>query len=323
VARRRSTGTDGALPATGDTPSARGASASSAPGGGLEGALDALYAAPFDRFVAERREATVRLRAAGDVAAARSIANAAKPTRTAWALNQVARDQPELVTNIVKAREAAATAQKSGDANAIREGARAFRDAVGEVVRAARSVLDEAGAPLNAAQARRMAETLQALATDDAERQKLVAGRLTQDVAVEDPFAGLEPGAQRERPATPPSHDAAPNDVPEAGARAPLAAPLRKRAEAAELRAQRAAEDAARKREAEERAAREKQRAIEEARAGLEAAERAADDAREVAAVAERALVRAREEADGARRALTKAETDLEHARARAKRLGA
>jgi hypothetical protein len=317
VARKKSSGTDGAPPPKGGaSPELTGRE------GALEQALEALYAAPFDRFVGERREAALRLRAAGEIAAARSIASAAKPTRTAWALNQVARGQPELVTGMVETREAAATAQKSGDAHAIREGARAFRDAVGEVVRAARSVLEEAGAPLNAAQARRMAETLQVLATDDAERQKLAAGRLTHDVAVEDPFAGLEPGAHRERPAAP-SHLAAESDAPEAGKGAPLAPPTRTRAEAAELRAQGAAEEAARKREAEERAAREKQRAIDEARAGLEEAERVANGAREMAEAAERALTRARDEADGARRALSKAENELERARLHAKRLGA
>jgi hypothetical protein len=328
VARKNSSGTDGAPQAKGGAPSPRAPAESSAPGHhALDEALDALYAAPFDSFVAERREAASRLRAAGDIAAARSIAAAAKPTRTAWALNQVARGRPELVTSVVDAREAAAKVQKSGDAHAIREGARAFRDAVGEVVRAARSVLDEAGAPLNAAQARRMAETLQALATDDAEREKLAAGRLTHDVAVEDPFAGLEPGAHRERAAAShhPSRSEVP-DAPEAGKRAPVVAapaPARARAEAAELRAQRAAEEAARKREAEEHAAREKQRAIDEARARLEDAERAAQGARDVADAAERALARAREQADGARRALTKAESDLERARFMAKKVGA
>jgi hypothetical protein len=314
-----------------DAPSPKGGGALSARG--LDEELDALYAAPFEGFVAARREASLRLRAAGEVAAARSIATAAKPTRTAWALNQVARRQPALVDHVMKAREAAAKAQKSGDAHAIRDGARAFRDAIGEVVRAARAVLEKANAPLNVAQARRMGETLQALAADDVEREQLVAGRLTEDVEVEDPFAGLEPGPSIHR-ARHEEGPARPVHAAEAGAKAPraIATPHAKaaptgeahtRAAAAALRAQRAKEEAERKREAEERAAQEKRRAVEEARADLHTAERAAEAARETAAVAERELARAREQADVARRALTKAEGDRDHARARAKKLGA
>src|SRR5579859_6882387 len=90
-------------------------------------ALDELYAAPFEAFVPLRRELSARLRAAGDASGARRIAEAIKPTRTAWALNQLARRHPELVTAIIQLWQAAAAAQEGGDATAIRKRAREYR----------------------------------------------------------------------------------------------------------------------------------------------------------------------------------------------------
>ncbi len=274
----------------------------------LAEALATLYAAPLDQFVAARREAVLRLRAAGEVAASRFIAAAGKPTRTAWALNQIARRRPDLVTAMVEAREAAAAAQSEGDAGGIREGAKKFRDALADVVRAAREELERAGLGLSAEQTRRMGETLQALAADDVARRALTAGRLTEDVPVEDPFAGLElPVRAKPIEESPPP--------PECKARV---------AESdEEARRARRAEEEERRREAEERTAREKQRAIDEARAAVAKAEEWLRTANAAAGAAEEALARARADADAARRALTKAEEDAQRARAHAKKIGA
>jgi hypothetical protein len=158
----------------------------------LNAALDELYAAPFDSFVSVRRELSMRLRGSGNASAARLVAQAAKPTRTAWALNQVARAHPDIIAAIVRLREAASDEQKTGDAQTIRDGVRRYRDAVGVAVRAARSTLAADGVALSPTQARRLSETLQALSTDASEREKLASGRLTRDVEVEDLFAGVE-----------------------------------------------------------------------------------------------------------------------------------
>ncbi len=270
---------------------AHGATSDSA----LNGALDELYAAPFDRFMALRSELAGRLRAAGDAPAARQIANASKPTRSAWALNQVARRRPELLAAIVSTREAAAGAQKSGDSSEIRDGARRYRDAVGEAVRAVGSILAADQVPFSAAQARRVGETLQALATDEAERAKLTAGRLVRDVAVEDPFAGIEAGPATRRP------------------RASDAAPTEKSASGAKAKA-RPDDELARAREA-KRIRDERARAIEEARARVKALEASNTEARKAAAEAHREFVRSQHEADKAKRALAEVEQELERAR--------
>jgi len=60
--------------------------------GTTDEALDRLYAASPDRFTAERDALAKSLRAT-DKAAAAAVKALRRPTVTAWALNQVARDQ--------------------------------------------------------------------------------------------------------------------------------------------------------------------------------------------------------------------------------------
>ena len=55
------------------------------------------------RDFANDKELVAALRARGEAAAAQAVAAAAKPTRTAWALNQVARARPELVEALLQA----------------------------------------------------------------------------------------------------------------------------------------------------------------------------------------------------------------------------
>jgi hypothetical protein len=263
-------------------------------------ALDELYAARFDAFVSLRRELSARLRAAGDVAGARRVLEATKPTRTAWALNQVARRHPEYVTAILQSREAAARAQKSGDSGTIRELARQYRDAIGEAVRAVRAILASDGVALSAPQGRRVAETLQALATDETEREKLTTGRLTRDVEVEDPFAAIDVGPNTRRP-----KDSQAIRDPRSTKRA-------------EEQAERARE-AERVRQA--RIVQDKQRAAEEARAHITELDRAVAEARTTAMKAEREVRQARYEADKAQRGLSELEKKLERARETLKKI--
>ena len=278
----------------------------------LSGALDELYGARFESFMSLRGELAGRLRAAGDASAARQIANAPKPTRTAWALNQVARRRPELLAAIVSTREAAAGARKSGDSSEIRDGARRYRDAVGEAVRAVGSILAADGVPFSAAQARRVGETLQVLATDEAERARLTAGRLVRDVAVEDPFAGIEAGPPARRPSA--SQSAQSERTATQSERAVRGEKSEKAASVAKAKG-RPDDELARAREA-KRIRDERARAIDEARARVKALEASNAEARRAAAEAHRELLRTQREADKAKRALAEVEQELESARA-------
>jgi len=164
----------------------------------LAEALDRLYTAPLDRFVAVRRELVASLRAAGEAAAVQVVASATRPTRTAWALNQVAHRRPELLRALFDARDRATKAQKQGDAEKIRGSVQEYRDRLAAAVDGAREVATVSGFSFNAGQARRIAETLQATSAARSQAQaSLLAGRLTRDVEVDDPFAGLESGSTR------------------------------------------------------------------------------------------------------------------------------
>ena len=164
----------------------------------VSGALDRLYAGPLGAFVALRRELVTELRTAGDAAGARLVGAAPKPTGTAWALDQVAHHRPELVRAMLGARGVAVSAQKRGEASALRAAIRESRARTAEVLHAAREALAAEGFAATPAQVRRMGETLAAASVEGSEARRLFAeGRLTRDLGQEDPFAGLEAGPVR------------------------------------------------------------------------------------------------------------------------------
>jgi hypothetical protein len=278
--------------------------------GDAAGALDRLYAAPFDDFVPTRREMVAALRAGGDVVGARAVAAAAKPSRTAWALNQVARNRPELLAAALEARTKAAAAQTSGDA--LRASARAYRDCLAALVQAAGEALHEGGGELTALQGRRISATVQAIAgADDAgAREALLAGRLVADVDVDDPFAGLEAGPVRERPETrSPTVDRA--------ALPPRHGVKRSSEDVSTLEKAREREKQAREREklAQEREQERQAAELEKARAKVAALEDEARQARVAAREAEVAAGRARAEAERLRRAVEAVEKRLSDAK--------
>jgi hypothetical protein len=267
---------------------------SAVPKDALSDALERLYAAPLDRFVVTRRELVASLRAAGELPASRLVATAQKPTRSAWALNEIARRAPQLVRSVFEARDAAAAAQKRGDAEQMRTTAREYRERISEVVHAARDVLAKAGAETNASLARRMAETVQAAGAGREDvRAHWLAGRLTHDVDIEDPFAGLEVG---------PSH-----------ARGPSKEPKRRAFRAHEPVTRTRVHEPVTKARAYEP---QTERAIENARQRVASLEQAANDARAASKEAESVAARAQSEATRARKRAEDAEARLEQARA-------
>src|SRR5947209_2544647 len=94
-------------------------------------ALERLYAAPLEEFMRVRKELVAELKAAGEAAAARRVAEAKKPPRTTWALNQAVRREPDRARAFVEARARAAEAQRgAGDADELRAALDAYRKSV-------------------------------------------------------------------------------------------------------------------------------------------------------------------------------------------------
>jgi hypothetical protein len=265
----------------------------------VSAALDRLYGARLDEFIALRRDLAAALRKGGNAPASRLVAAASKPSRTAWALNQVARRRPEILVAVLDARTKAVAAQKDGTSEAVRATARAYRDEVARAVRAAAEILQQAGVDLPAIQARRLGSTVQALAGEEADgRAKLLGGRLVADIEVDDPFAGLEVGLDRERRTV----------------EAPVRDDVAERRVARAARATQAAAEAARER-AGERERERKAQELEKARDRLRALEQEASEARATARQAEVAATRAQADADRARRAVEAVERQLDEAR--------
>ena len=250
----------------------------------MSDALDRLYAAPLEGFVALRTQLAGELRKAGDAEGARSVATTPKPSHTAWALDQVAHHSPEVLRAMFEARDAAAAVQKRGDADEVRSAVRDYRARVADVLKAARDALEQAGFAATPAQLRKMSETLQAGSVEGTEaRRRLEAGRLARDVDQEDPFAGLEAGPARRRKEEPPPRHDAKHEAKEAARR-----------------------EAARK---------EAQQRLEEARERVDVLEAEAREARAEARRAETAAARAQAEAQRARRASEELEAKLARAR--------
>lgn len=252
--------------------------------------LDRLYAAPFDDFVSLRKALAAELRAAGNPAASRDLLAAKKPSRTAWAINQLARTSPDELRAAFEAFDTAARGQPRADA-------RVFRERVSGVVVECERLLADAGASLSAAQVCRLTETIRAAIAGGApSRERLLSGRLTEDVEMEDPFAGLEARAgTRARQPEPPEREQDRHVAPDPDRD-------RERQRERELEAQRAREA--------------RERAVEKARHDVAELEAEARDARDASKAAEAAASRAQADAERARRNLAAVEERLARAHA-------
>lgn len=150
----------------------------------LESELDGLYALPLEQFTKARNDLAARLRKAhqNDVAAA--VRALKKPTTVAWVANRLARDQPKQVDALLQAAEHLRDAQQrslGGQAGAdeVDEAAGAEREALRSLLASARAALGErATAPL----LERLSQTLRAAAIDEAAREVLKRGRLTEEL---------------------------------------------------------------------------------------------------------------------------------------------
>ena len=221
------------------------------------------------------------------------LAKLPKPTPAAWAANQVAREEPDLIATLLDAGAALRAAQDAalagGGAENLRTATQAERRAVDDVMRVAVK-LEPAGKPLSRAMADRLRTTLHAAAGDSELRAALSAGRLVGEAQA----GGTWPFALET------------TDLP---------APPPKKKPAAKKKT--SDEDDAAEREAEERAERERlalEDELREARGTLKVRERVAKGAEEDAQDAAEALDAAQAALDQARKAVEDAKAEKESA---------
>jgi hypothetical protein len=236
--------------------------------------IDGLYGLPLDDFVAKRNALAGRLRKAGERDEAERVKALAKPSVSAWVVNQLARQERMQMRSLLTAGERLRKAQeellRGGTQKELQEAAARQRDVVAALVESAAEVLRSAGRPATEAVLERVRATLVAAAGDEEGRQLVQAGRLTEDLDPTGfgPLATAGAGARKEAAARTKKREKARREVD--ALRAELD---ERRTSARKARAE--ADKAARAAEAAEKAAVNEEKALEEVRRRLEAAKEA------------------------------------------------
>jgi DNA repair exonuclease SbcCD ATPase subunit len=152
----------------------------------VEEEIDRLYGKPLHEFTAARDALSRDLRRAGDRAAAEKVKALRKPTVSAWAINQLARNERMKVRSVLvggeKLRSAHAELLGGGRPAKVTEASDAERKAISHLVSSAAKILSQAGHSPNESTLERVASTLRAAAVDDEGRLLLEKGRLTRDL---------------------------------------------------------------------------------------------------------------------------------------------
>jgi hypothetical protein len=137
-----------------------------------ESELERLYGLAPEQFTAARNEAAKQMRSE-DPDAAGIVAGARKPTRAAWAVNQLARRDRAGIRAVL---ESADRLREARAPEAVREAMHEQREALEGLVRTARDRLE-----LSEAAVERVRETLQAATVDPEARELLERGRFTRE----------------------------------------------------------------------------------------------------------------------------------------------
>lgn len=272
-----------------------------------EADVDQLYRDEPEGFVAARDALARRLRQEGDREGAARVKALRRPTRVAWALNQLRDDRPDELAELLavgaELRAAQEAAMRGDEAAGLREATTRRRTLV-------RSLAKAAGRRLGGAQAGAggIEATLDAAVLDPEVGELLAAGRLDREREVAG-FGDLGMLADvvplRPRPARTPE------------ARAGKAAGKQERDDAAERRRadlRRAAEEAAAEARAAEEEAEAARARADEAAAAVEDAEAALAEAREAARRARSDVTAAERRARSADAARRRAEAAVEDA---------
>jgi hypothetical protein len=148
--------------------------------------LDRLYGLPLEEFVPARDALAKELRAGGDRERAAEVKRLVKPTRAAWAVNQLARSHADEVRALVDAGTALAGAQEEllggADATVLRQAAEAARALVDALA---------AQAPVDGATRDKVRATLHAATVDAEVRAEVASGRVLKERAASG-FGGLD-----------------------------------------------------------------------------------------------------------------------------------
>src|SRR4051794_13158700 len=120
---------------------------------------DDLYTGDFDGFVSRRNALAKQLKADGDSDGADAVKALKKPSRGAWAINQVSAGKTKIRKDLLAA---GAALRKAKGRDAVRKATEQERDAIDEARDAAQAIATKDGAKLSPAALEKVRETLHA-----------------------------------------------------------------------------------------------------------------------------------------------------------------
>jgi hypothetical protein len=145
----------------------------------VDQAADELYGLAPEEFTAARDEQVRAARAAGNRQLAAALGRLRRPTVSAYVLNLLVREQPEVAEQLVALGEELRRAQEELSGPALRQLASQRAQLVGALVRSARKIAADAGHPVSQAVAYELEQTLHAALADPDVAAEVGSGRLT------------------------------------------------------------------------------------------------------------------------------------------------
>jgi hypothetical protein len=148
---------------------------------------DELYGLSPAEFTAARDDQARQARASGQRDEAAAIKKLARPTASAWLVNQLARTAPDAIARLVAVGAALEEAQRNLVGERLRELSTERRQAINDLLPRAVDIASQAGQPASAATMGEVRGTLEAALADAGARAAVQSGRLTKALA----YAGL------------------------------------------------------------------------------------------------------------------------------------
>jgi hypothetical protein len=152
----------------------------------IEDEVDALYDLRPGEFVGARDALARTVRRSGDRAEAERIKALQRPSAAAWAVNQLARREPEWTQALTTAGRRMTEAHEAllahGDRDAWRDASAEARETVDRLLKLAEGLLRAERGSVSGPLREQVRDTLQAAVTDPEARELVAAGRLSKEL---------------------------------------------------------------------------------------------------------------------------------------------
>ena len=148
----------------------------------LDDDIDALFKLPLTEFVGARKALAARLKQNGFVSEAEGAKALAKPSISAWTVNQLYWRQREAFDELIATGQRFRKAQATGKMVNMREALDARREALSDLSDLATEALRDAGHNPSLDTLRRIGTTLEALSAATSLSDRPTPGRLTHDI---------------------------------------------------------------------------------------------------------------------------------------------